>query len=774
LAPAPVRRHTLNGYVRDQETGEALIGANILASNGTGTTSNSYGFYSLELSAGEQTIKYSFLGFADWIASFPLNTDTSLVVELKESSRGMKEVVISARDNEQLPAVSQPGDFNFTGAALEKLPGFAGEEDVLKALPLLPGIRSFGDGSALFYVRGGNNDQNLLLVDDAPIYNASHLFGFFSVLTPDAVNDLEVYKGDFPARYGGRASSVIEITAREGNRNRISFGGNLSPYASSLTLEGPIAKEKASFIVSGRLSTLNWLNYLMDYSGSFNLYFYDVNAKVNFVPSKRDRLFMTFYTGKDEFLRYTTSAYRTYGISWDNLAGTFRWTHLFGSKLFTNTTFSLSRYNYFLYLSANRKEYWNSAISNITLKTDLTWYLNSWNTLRGGLSVTRYHSNPGNVEESGNDEQLEKRRVPEYHSWEYTLYLSDNQKIGRLITLEYGLRLPVWVDIGPTTVYSFDANHQVIDTLNVQKQRYYDLFFCPEPRFSAGVALNSHSSLKASYSRTTQFMQLLSNATGPFTSLEVWAPAGPNIPVLKADQITLGYFLKFHDAAFFFSAEGFYKRFTDHLDYADHADLLYNPLLEGELRFGEAWSYGLELMLRKPAGKLSGWIGYTWSRAWVRTPEINGGEAYPALYDSPNNFSLFLCYDTRKHWSFSASWIYLTGTPTTSPTAFLTYNGYSVPVYGEKNNQRLPDYHRLDLSVSYQINRPGNRFRHSLELTLYNVYGRANPFSVSFNKYRDNQGSYLVPADLDGHYEQVPTMISVAGIIPSINYQFTF
>jgi len=767
--------HAISGYVYDSLTGEALIGANVMVKKLVkGTTSNEYGFYSLSLPEGVAEIEFSYLGFRGETYLLNLVKDTLISPDLREVSFGMREVVISARDNEQLPAVNQPGDFNFSGATLDRLPGFAGDVDVLKALQLLPGIRSFGDGSSLYYVRGGNNDQNLLMIDEAPIYNPSHLFGFYSVLAPDAINDMEIYKGDFPARYGGRASSVINITAREGNMKRISFGGNIGPYASSLTLEGPIVKDKASFIVSGRLSTLNWLNYLVDNSGSFDLYFFDINAKINVKPTRKDRIFLTFFTGRDQFNRFTNSVYQTYGISWDNLAATLRWNHLFNPKLFSNTTLNYSSYDYSLYLSSDRKSYWQSSIGNLTLKSDVTWFLNPANTLHAGFAISRYQSNPGNITQQEDEEQLEIREVPKYTSMEYLLYLSNEQKIGNRFSLNYGIRLPVWQNFGPTSVYFFDPNYTVIDTVTVGKNISYDIFFSPEPRLSIGFALNKVSSLKASYSRTTQFMQLLSNATGPFTSLEVWAPAGPNIQPLKTDQVTMGYFLKFASSTFFFSAEAFYKNFRNHIDYTNHANLLYNPLLEGELRFGKAWSYGLEMLLQKPAGKLSGWVGYTWSRAMTETQGVNGGDPYPASFDSPHNLSIFVSYDTRKRWSFSANWVFMTGNPITSPIGFYEFNGYEVPLYGEKNNDRLPNYHRLDLSVVYRLNKPESQFRHTLSVTLYNAYGRANPFSVSFNKYQDDQGNFVVPSNLEGDYELVPTMISVAGIIPSINYQFKF
>jgi len=771
----PVRFGVVSGSVHDGLTGEALIGASVAVRElGKGTTTNEYGYYSLELPLGSSEVEFSFLGFGTRIRSVTLGNDTVITVELNEASLGMREVVISARDNEQLPAVNQPGDFNFSGATLEQLPGFAGDVDVLKALQLLPGIRSFGDGSSLYYVRGGNNDQNLLMIDEAPIYNPSHLFGFYSVLSPDAVNDMEIYKGDFPARYGGRASSVINITAREGNTKRFSVNGNLGSYASALTIEFPLVHEKASFLFSSRFSTLNWLNYFMDNGGSFDLYFYDINVKFNAKLGQKDRIFFTGFFGKDKFNRFTNSVYRTYGIKWENLVGSIRWNHLFNPKLFSNTTLNMSNYDYSLFLSSDEQSYWKSSIVSTTLKSDFTWFLNPANTLRAGVAVSQHKSDPGNITQEGDEEQVEVRPVSKYTSMEYILYLSNEQKLGKRWSLNYGIRLPVWQDFGPASIYFFDPNHQVIDTAFVGKNTSYNIFFSPEPRLSVGFALSNASSLKTSYSRITQFIQQLSNATGPFTSLEVWVPAGPNIQPLKADQVTLGYFLKFASDRLFFSAEGFYKFFRNHIDYADHANLLYNPLLEGELRFGRAWAYGVELMLRKPAGKLNGWVGYTWSRAITETEGINNGNPYPASFDSPNNFSLFLSYDTRKRWSFSANWVYMTGNPVTMPIGFYAYNGYSVPLYGEKNNDRLPDYHRLDLAVVYRLNRPGNRFRHNLSVTVYNVYGRANPFSVNFNKYQDGQGNFVVPSNLEGDYELVPTSISVAGIIPSINYQFKF
>jgi hypothetical protein len=340
--------------------------------------------------------------------------------------------------------------------------------------------------------------------------------------------------------------------------------------------------------------------------------------------------------------------------------------------------------------------------------------------------------------------------------------------------IRYGIRLSVWQDFGPTTVYYFNVNHQVSDTVNYDLNKSYSTFFRPDPRISFQYSFNDGSFLKTSYSRTSQFMQVLSNSTSPFTTLVVWTPAGPNIQPQTADQLALGYFRKFSRSRLNFSAELYYKYCNNNIDYKDHANLLYNPLIEGELRFGKAWSYGIELMLRKTEGNFTGWIGYTFSRAFIKTNGVNSDKTYPASYDRPNDVCINLSYTNKKHWTFTANWIYLTGGAITTPIGFYYNNGYSVPLYGDKNNDRLPDYHRLDVSASYAFSKPGNRFQHSLTLTLYNVYGRFNPFSVNFNKMMNDTGEFVVPSDMNGSYQLIPTTISVAGVIPSINYLFKF
>ena len=773
-AVTPVK-HTISGYLKDKTTGEVLIGANIFSmEDQTGTTTNAYGFYSLTLPMDTYRFIITYIGYKDFLLNTDLEKDETINIEMEPSSVPIREVVIKSKNNEDEIRNNPLGEFLFSSKTLSSLPGFAGDLDIIKSLQAVPGIKSYGDGSSLFYVRGGNSDQNLILIDEAPIYNPSHLFGFFSVLAPDAINEMTVFKGDFPAKYGGRLSSVIDIKARNGNLKRFGFSGNIGPYASELTLEGPIVKDKGSFIVSGRVSTLNWLNDVHSSLKSFDILFYDVNAKVNYKLNQNNRVFLTFFYGFDRFGQTYESSYPTSGMRWNNMDGTLRWNHTFSNKLFSNTTLCYSRYHYYLYIANEQKDVWNSEISGLTLKSDFTWYLNPKNTIHAGLEITNHNSNPGNVSLPNNQSDPEAYPIAMYHSMEYDLYLGNDQTIGKKFSVSYGIRLPVWQDIGPTTIYHFDGYHNFLDSSNVSNLSAYATFFSPEPRINIRYELNESSSLKAGYSRTTQFFQVLSSSVSPFTSLEVWAPSGPNIKPQVSDQVSMGYYSRVFKTKMNFSAEIFYNIFQDHIDYKDHGNLLFNHLLEGEIREGKAHSYGIELMLKKTEDRITGWIGYTYSRTFVQTPDVNNGKEYPAFYDRPHNVCIYLSYAAGKHWSFSANWIYMTGGAITTPIGFFYNNGYSVPIYGDRNNDRLPDYHRLDLSLKWKISKPENRYQHALILTLYNAYGRSNPFSVNFNKIQDGNGNIVVPSNMGADNQLIPTAISVAGMIPSINYQFKF
>ncbi len=774
-ATAAVQKYTLSGFLRDEKTGEALIGANVYdKSSYTGTTTNAYGFFSITLAEGHYDITFSLLGYAATSLALNLNSNRSLNIKLNETGIDMKAVEIKGGQDEKEITAGNAGEVRLTAAALKRMAGFAGNIDVIRSLQAVPGINTFGDGSSFYYVRGGNNDQNLMLIDEAPIFNPAHLFGFFSALAPDAIKDVRAFKGDFPASYGGRLSSVIDIRARDGNINRPGFSGNLGIYTSDLTVEGPIQKEKSSFILSARKSNLNWLNSEEIFNKSITIDFYDLNAKFNIRINDKNRLFLTGFTGRDEFSRITGSSVNTFGISWNNTTGTIRWNHLFSNRLFSNTTAVFSQYNYYLYISREQDDYWLSSVRNRTLKTDFTFYMNPANTIRAGAEISGNHSNPGNVHFSDEDTQKSAPVIPEYNSMGLSVYLSNDQMIGDRLLLRYGLRLSSWRNTGPATVYFYDAAYQVIDTVTVSKGSYFTPYYRPEPRLSLSWRIGRESTLTAGYTRTAQYLQMLSNSTSPFTSLEVWAPSGPNIRPQTADQFTACFLTRFNGNPVQLSVETFYKKFHNQIDYKDHANMLYNPFIEGELRFGTARSYGVELLLKKSSGKLAGWLGYAYTRILKTMEDLNNGLEFPAIYDRPHSLFTNLTWKAASFVDISASWFYMSGSAYTSPTGFMSFNGYTVPVYGARNNSRLPDYHRMDVSISFRLNKPENRYKHNIVLSFYNLYAHKNPFAFAFNKIMNDKGEFVVPSDLDGSYEVIPTSISVAGLIPALNYTFRF
>ncbi len=769
-----LRKYTISGYIRDKATGEAIIGANVYdIASLQGTTTNAYGFYSLTLKQGEYRITNSFIGYLPVARQVDLSKNIEATVELELSPIEMQEVEITTENGDDFLPLNQTAEMKLSPAVLKQVPGFAGNVDVLKSIQNVPGIVTFGDGSSFYYVRGGNSDQNLLLIDEAPIYNPSHLFGFFSALAPDAIKDVTVYKGDFPANYGGRLSSVVDVRAREGNLKRTGFSGNIGLFTSDFTFEGPVVKDKSSFIMAARKSNLKWLQLSNDQrTNNFN--FYDFNVKFNARINKNNRLYLTTFTGNDVYERYNSSSNNTFGISWKNVTSTLRWNHIFNNKLFSNTTVYFSNYNYFLNISKELRNYWNSSISNGTLKTDFSWFLNPSNTIKTGFEVNGHQSNPGNIHFSDAEVQANQPHISEYQSTELALYASNEQQIGTKLMARYGVRLSRWNDLGPTSVYFFDANHKVIDTIDVAAKTIYKSFLSFEPRINLKYALGENASVHVNYSRNVQHLQVLSNSTSPFTSLEVWVPSGPNIKPQKSDQFSLGYFSRIFSRTFDFSVEAFYKLLHNQIDYKDHANMLFNPLIEGELRFGKGRSYGIETLLRKSKGKLTGWMGYTYSRAYKTINDVNNGNEFASSWDRPHNFCFTLAYAGSKRWSFSSHWMYLSGSPFTSPTGFYYVNGYSIPLYGEKNNTRYPPYHRLDLSASLALSKPEKRFQHNLMLTIYNAYGRHNPFALNFNKIMDDNGNIVIPVNLEGDVEYISTSVSVAGAIPSLNYTFRF
>ncbi len=765
--------YTLSGYVRDSESDEVLIGATVyVAALEKGTISNEFGFYSLTLPSGSYSVRFSYIGYKTILWQTDLLADQVIDMRLGLEPSRLEEVKIIKIDDEVDLAQIRTGNVNLEPRAVERMPAFLGEQDVIKSLDAIPGIALQGDGSTLFFVRGGNKDQNLILIDDAPIYNPAHFLGIFSTFIPEAVKDINIYKGDIPAQYGGRLSSLIDVRSRDGDMNRTIVNGSLGLATAKIAVDGPFSKGKSSYFVSGRTSYIKW--YVQQYIPNMErFYFTDLNLKFNFRLSPRDRLHLSGYAGRDYFLLGTSTS-KDPGISWQNLAGTIRWNHLFSDKLFSNTTLYSSKYNYQFIIDVAKDDFWNSSIANLSLKTDFTWFASPDITLRFGGKVTRHHINPGNMEINSNPGYYDITVVPRKSVREWALYISNNHNITSRFSLRYGVRLCVWQNIGEATEYVYDKWHEPTDTVYYGSGDVYNTYTRIEPRFGLTYLAGKNASFKASYCRTTQCLQLVTNSISPFTTLEVFLPAAPNIRPQMADQYALGYFQKFRKAQLDLSIEGFVKKMQNQIDYKDHAYLLMNPHLERELRFGTGEAYGFEVLLKKYQGRLTGWIGYSWSRSWRHIEDINENERYRAAWDRPHDLSLYLSCQINDRWNASLSWLYMTGSAFSSPTSFYRYNGYTVPIYGRKNNDRLPDYHRLDFSTEFQINRKPRRFSHKIRLTIFNLYDRINPIAINFNKTLYPNGDPVVPGDLYPPPELFATQKYLYGIIPAINYIFTF
>lgn len=766
-------KFTISGYVRNADNGEIMIGATIVTIDPLqGTTTNGYGFYSFTMIPGRYTVRYSYMGYSSVEKEVDLTGDKNLDIELEEDPSMLDEVVIRADEN--LPEIqkNQMGKISIHPRDVQDMPALMGEVDVLKSLQSIPGISFFSDGSTLFYVRGGNKDQNLILLDEAPVYNPAHLLGFFSIFIPDAVKDIKVYKGNLPSQHGGRLSSLIDIKTKDGNMRQFGVSGNVGLVASRLSLEGPVIKDKSSFFVSGRRSYLK-LYLSKDNPDIDDLYFSDLYGKLNFRINRNNRLFFSGYYGKDYF-RTSSSDQNSSGINWGNMVGTIRWNHLFGDRLFSNTTLYASKYDYFLVTSYEKKYQWNSHIANIGLKSDFTWYISPESTLKFGLKFGGHNFNPGNFEMGDIPEGTYFPLVPRKNSQDFALYVSHEHQLSDRISLQYGFRLSTWQNIGESVEYTFDQDYNPVDTTRYEVGESYHSYANFEPRLGLLYRIGENSSLKASYTRTSQYIHMITNSVSPFTALEVWLPSGPNIKPQLADQFSIGWSKNWPLKGWHFQAEAYYRNMFNQIDYNPHAKMLLNPLLEAELRFGKARAYGLELYVKKSHGRLNGWMGYSLSKTKKQINDLYDNQTFPAFNDRPHELSLYLNYELRGRTRFSANWIFSSGAAITTPTAFYEYNGYTVPIYGDKNNDRLPPYHRLDLSFDIRLNKMESRFEHNLNISVLNIYGKKNPFSMNFNKILTDEGGFIVPGNLDKDYELVSSQIYLYKVIPSINYKFRF
>ncbi len=758
-------RFTISGTISDSESGERLAGATIFVEEiKNGAMTNEYGFYSLSLVPGKYTLIINYIGYNKETKIIDLSKDQRLNFKLQPSVNNLEAVEITAQNKNENVRSSEMSVVKMDIKTVNKIPAFMGEVDILKTIQLLPGVISGGEGSTGFSVRGGSTDQNLILMDEASVFNASHLMGFFSVFNNDAVKDLKLYKGDIPAAYGGRLSSLLDVRQKDGNNQKFGVAGGVGLISSRLMVEGPIIKEKASFLVAARRSYADIFLPLAKNKDLRNntLYFYDMNFKVNADINENNRVFASGYLGRDVFGVKNPFNGSSFGIDYGNNTFTLRWNHLFSQKLFSNVTLLRSDYSYNLNSDDDVQGFnWKSRMKNYSLRNDYGYYINPYNTLKFGIFGTFHHFYPGTIN-GMNESAINEIKIPESQAIEFGAYIENEQKITGQLSANYGIRYTVFSNLGSATVYNFDQNFEMIDSTVYGKNKLYNSYAGFEPRASLTYLLNENSSLKASYSRTLQFVQLASNSTVG-NPLSIWFPASPNVKPQYADQVAVGYFRNFKDAMFETSVEVFYKKMYNQIDFKDHAQLIMNPLLEGDLRFGWGQAYGLELFLRKNTGKLTGWISYTLSKSKRFFGDINDGKAYLSPFDKPHDFSTVLSYDISPRVNISGTWVYTSGSVATFPTGRFVYGNMVAPVYSDRNDYRLPDYHRLDLGVTIKEKpKPKRKWHHSWVFSVYNAYNRHNAYSISFEQDKDNPN------------ETIAVKTYLFGVIPSVTFNFNF
>ena len=768
-------KYTLSGTITDISSNETLIGVNILIPEiQSGTMTNEYGFYSITLPKGTYEIQISYLGFETISETINLNQNISKNYRLIESAESLDEIVI--KDNVEKLNIKKPQmSVNALSiSTIKNMPVVFGEVDVIKSITLLPGVTNAGEGSSGFNVRGGAADQNLILLDEAIIFNSSHLFGFFSVFNPDAIKDLKLYKGGIPAKYGGRVSSVLDIYQKEGNSNQFKMNGGIGLVSSRLLAEGPIKKEKASFLFGGRSSYVHLFSSLFDLDNV--AYFYDLNTKLSYKLNENNSIFLSGYFGRDVF-SIQDSFKNTYGNSVLN----FRWNHLFSSKLFSNLSLIYSDYYYGLDLNFVGFE-WESGIRNFNVKYDLNHYITNKFKLEYGLNSIYYKFNPGKINPNTPDSGINPFKLIDKYAFENAVYLDAEHKLGNRLSLSYGARLSTFHRLGQDELNIYENDNPVIfnEELGIYEKAepigtesfngndVIESFANFEPRMAMAYQLTKNSSVKASYNRMSQYLHLLSNTNSP-TPLDVWAPSGKYIKPQLLDQVALGYFRNFKDNQFSLEVETFYKTIENRIDYTDGANLIANNAIEQVILNGEARAYGLEVLLRKNEGRLKGWLSYTLSKSEQRTPGrtlietgINNGKWYNTPYDKTHDISLTASYELNDKWRLNSNFVFQTGLPVTFPNGQYEYNGIIVPKFEARNSSRLPEYHRLDFSINYNP-KPNSqkRFKGEWVFGVYNIYNRRNAVNIQF---RENRTTGVNEA----------LRLSLFGIVPSVSYNFNF
>ena len=780
---------TVSGYVKDNKNGEGLIGASVFVKELlTGTTTNTYGFYSLTLPKGNYTLIVSSVGYRKAIKDIKLTeTNQTFNVEVQEDGVELSEVIVSGkREDDNIKAIEMSVN-KVDMKTIKKIPALLGEVDLVRAIQLLPGVSTVGEGATGFNVRGGSIDQNLVLLDDAPVYNSSHLFGFFSIFNPDAVKDVKLIKGGIPAQYGGRASSILDVRMKEGNAKKLEINGGIGFIFSRLSIEAPIIKDKASFIVAARRSYADVLAkpFLTGNNADTQFNFYDLTAKVNYNIDQNNTVFLSGYFGRDVFGNQ-------FGFNWGNSTLSARWNHVFSSKLFLNTTAFYSNYDYLLDTDLNNKRpnnqfRWKSNIKNLSFKPDFTYYITPENTLTFGGQILTYDFSPGEATATSNGNRVDFGS-PAKSSVEYSAYVGDEWRVSPKLSLQYGVRYSKYDYTSQDNLYytrryvgvsdTFTSGYD-LDTSPNDKQKALTTYQNFEPRFNLKLETGPNSSIKASYNRLTQYIHLLSN-TAASTPLDVWTSSTNNIKPQISDQIALGYFKNFGDNEYETSLEIYGKDLQNQIDYADRSLLFLNPRFEKDLLFGKGRAYGLELYIKKNKGKLTGWLSYTLARTERQVESLNGGNWYPTRYDRTHTLNIVGQYELNKKWSFGANLALISGVPYSLAERQGTYENFTFGITGAgvRGNVRLPMYNRFDISATKKNKKAlFGKGESEWVFSVYNLTNRRNPFSIYTQPKEDKTPIDSVKPD---EYNQAiaeveAVRLSIIGsLIPSVSYNFKF
>ncbi len=752
-------KFTVSGHVTDSKNGEEIIGATVVLKDKKtfGARTNSYGFYSMTLEEGTHTLFIRSVGYQSQEVSINLNKNITKEIKLVAKKSELKKVVVKGKkDNDQITS-TEMGVEKLDMKMINKIPVLFGERDILKTIQLLPGVKSAGEGNSGFFVRGGSADQNLVLLDEAPVYNASHLLGFFSVFNSDAVKDVKLYKGTAPASYGGRLSSVLDVKMKDGNNQHHSVSGGIGLIASRLNVEGPIVKDKGSYLVSGRRT---YADVFTVFSKDTNvkkakLYFYDFNAKANYKIDEKNRVYLSGYFGKD-VLGFGDQ----FGIDWGNATGTFRWNHIFNQKLFSNTSVIFSNFDYNIGGDFGSVEF-NifSRIRDWNLKQDFQYFASSKSEFKFGLNSIYHTIIPGAITVKDANQNLNIELSKKY-GWENAAYASHKYKFNGAFNIEYGMRLSSWSMLGPGTFYSYNPDGSQKDSFKLSKGTIGKTYFNLEPRLVANYTIDDENSIKASYTRNTQNLHLLSNSNSG-NPTDLWIGSSNNVKPEISDQVAVGYFRNFNKNNYEVSAEVYYKYMDNQIDYKNGAELNFNENVESQLLFGHGRAYGIELFAKKKYGRLNGWIGYTLSRTERKINGINNNEYYVAKQDRTHEVSIVGIYEISKKLTLSSSWVYYTGNAITFPRGKYLLDGKEYFYYSERNADRMPAYHRMDLGLTW-TRKKTDRKESSWNFSIYNAYNRANAYSIDFR------------VDPNNPLQTQAVQTTLFKIIPSISYNFKF